>query len=317
MRRYGMGLDHIMRMPRKPVHPWSSAIAAAASIWIGCAAAAAPATLSEADQPCAGCHEQAIDTASFATSVHSPLGCAACHSAIDLQKHPGDVGANRAAQKVPAHSAEVCMGCHEASREAHRKWLPNATTHLAVVACAACHAPGAKRRVELRLYDVKASREVAMTQAPDAAVAKAGGLPGAPLDVARIDKLVAAANEGNIRVMLVGRVETGASDTHHLTPKGTAVKECSTCHRKGADAFEQVTLSLVGPDGARSKYEAQQDVLNAPMSIDTVRGFYALGGTRIQALDVLLGLALMGGIGAPIGHAVMRKLTRAKKGKDD
>ena len=47
-----------------------------------------------------------------------------------------------------------------------------------------------------------------------------------------------------------------------------------------------------------------------------MRGFYALGGTRIQALDVLLGLAVLGGISAPIGHALMRKLTRRKERKD-
>ena len=45
-------------------------------------------------------------------------------------------------------------------------------------------------------------------------------------------------------------------------------------------------------------------------------GFYALGGTRVGALDILLGLAMLGGISAPIGHAVMRKLTRKKEGKD-
>jgi hypothetical protein len=73
-----------------------------------------------------------------------------------------------------------------------------------------------------------------------------------------------------------------------------------------------VSLSTLAPDGERTRYEAQQDVLHALTSIESVRGFYAMGGTRIQMLDVILGLALVGGISAPLGHFIMRRLMRRK-----
>lgn len=285
--------------------------AAAAAAVCGQAAPAAPPALGEADQPCAGCHEQSIDTASFASSVHAPLGCAACHSSIDLQQHPGNVAENRAERKAPAHPAATCLGCHDGTASVHVKWLPNAATHLAVVSCAACHAPGAKRRVELRLYDTRANREVRVAGEAGKLLAE-----DAPFDNARIDRLVEAVGSGSGRVMLVGRVEVDRTDLHRLAHKADAVKECATCHRKGADAFQQVTLSLVGSDGNRVHHAVGQEVLHAPMSIDTVRGFYALGGTRIQAFDVLLGLAVLGGICAPLGHAVVRKLMRRKEHHD-
>src|SRR5205809_892001 len=54
---------------------------------------------------------------------------------------------------TPKTAYNTCVACHEAAMVAHRKWLPNAGLHLEVVSCAACHAPGSQRTVDLRLYD--------------------------------------------------------------------------------------------------------------------------------------------------------------------
>ena len=47
------------------------------------------------------------------------------------------------------------------------------------------------------------------------------------------------------------------------------------------------------------RYGASKEVLSSAFSIDSVGGFYAIGGTRITFLDVLFVLALLGGIGGP------------------
>jgi hypothetical protein len=73
-----------------------------------------------------------------------------------------------------------------------------------------------------------------------------------------------------------------------------------------------VTVSVVGPDGKRVHYEAYKEVLSAPSSVDSVRGFYAIGGTRVGALDVLLLVVFAGGIAAPIVHFLLRRLWRRK-----
>ncbi|HEU4922381.1 MAG TPA: hypothetical protein VFT23_04820, partial [Burkholderiales bacterium] len=118
---------------------------------------------------------------------------------------------------------------------------------------------------------------------------------------------------------LVGRVEvTSADQAHAMADSGQGLKECTTCHRKGAEAFQNVTISVVGPDGKRVHYEAQKEVLSAPTSVDSVRGFYAVGGTRVGALDLLLLVVLAGGIAAPFVHFLLRRLTRrnASNGQD-
>ena len=69
------------------------------------------------------------------------------------------------------------------------------------------------------------------------------------------------------------------------------------------------------------RYGAQPEVLNSMISVDSVGGFYAIGGTRIKLLDWLLALAVLGGIGVPVGHLTVSWLFKryAKKisGKED
>ena len=300
--------------------------------------------------------ELQIDGKAFDASVHAAMGCASCHTAIDPKLHPGKTRQFASARAFSDAALEACSGCHGPvfdavlkSRHAavrdsggpgcadchrphevtpasigtqlkesclachagapalHAKWLPNATLHFEVVSCAACHAEGVQRKVDLRLYHPAEKRELT---AKDELLAK-----GAP-DEKQLWQFVRSATRDG-KVELVGRLEiANGAEAHSLLPKDRAVKDCTTCHRKGAEAFQNVTLSIIGADGKRVRYAAPKEVLHAATSVDSLRGFYAIGGTRIELLDVLLALALVGGISAPLGHLVMRKLSR-KKGKPD
>ena len=90
-----------------------------------------------------------------------------------------------------------------------------------------------------------------------------------------------------------------------MADKSKALSDCHTYHRAGSQAFQSVTISLVGPDGRRVGYGANADVLNSAFSVDSVRGFYAIGGTRIKLLDILLILAILGGGGIAVGHVFL------------
>ena len=252
-------------------------------------------------QTCRQCHGPIFEA--YAGSVHGTAGsdaapiCADCH------------GAHRVVRaSVGKHLRDTCASCHAGVRETHAKWLPNTPRHLEAVACAACHAPGAGKRLELRLFDPSTRAEAAGEDLLVESAAK-------PVDGKAIEQLLEATNRGGPgRITLVGRLEARtAEETHGLSRRGDALRDCAVCHRKGADAFRNVSISIVGPDGKRVRYEAQSDVLHSPRSIDSMRHFYAPGGTRIQALDVLLGLAVGGGILAPLGHLVVRRLMRRKE----
>ena len=100
--------------------------------------------------------------------------------------------------------------------------------------------------------------------------------------------------------------EHGGRGACELAGGATAISDCSTCHRAGADAFQSVVVSVAGPAGIPMRYGASKDVLSSAFSIQSIGGFYAIGGTRITFLDVLLVLALLGGIGGPIVHMTAR-----------
>ena len=108
------------------------------------------------------------------------------------------------------------------------------------------------------------------------------------------------------KTVLRGRLDvlTGPM-AHQLAGKDQAISDCHTCHREGSQAFQSVTISLVGPDGRRVGYGANADVLNSAFSVDSVSGFYAIGGTRIKLLDILLILAVVGGVGIAVGHVAL------------
>jgi len=238
--------------------------------------------------------------------VKAPI-CADCHRAHDVS--PAATGSGL---------RDACLHCHTGAVEAHQKWLPNTKLHLEVVSCPACHAPTSQKSVDLRLYDPVARREVTAKdeKARLDGPAGAAGNGGAALDAKALWDLMRGVDRNGApgRRTLVGRLEVrSGAEAHQLTDKDKAIRDCVVCHRKGADPFKNVTISIVGPDGRPIRYEAQQDVLHGPASVEALSGFYAIGGTRIGVLDVLLALALLAGVSAPVAHLVVRRMMRRKK----
>ncbi|MDH3514523.1 MAG: hypothetical protein OEM83_06615, partial [Gammaproteobacteria bacterium] len=142
---------------------------------------------------------------------------------------------------------------------------------------------------------------------------RAADADGDGLDAFELWSLVRDINrEGKTPEMtLQGRmgVRTGV-DAHRLSDKAGAIRDCGSCHQQGADPFQSVTVSIVGRDGRPVRYDADKDVLSSVMSVDSVSGFYAIGGTRIKLLDVLLVFAFLGGLSVPIGHLTLKWLFR-------
>jgi hypothetical protein len=251
--------------------------------------------------PCQKCHKDiftAYQGSVHAKSLHesadsyAPI-CTGCHSAHDIK--PISFGAGPTA---------ACLGCHVDVLEAHAKWLPNAALHFEVVSCPACHVPTAQRKVDLMLID--GDDNARGTQELGVPLFDASNRSdGKGIDAMTLWRLLQTFNREGLsgKTVVRGRLKVSTGpQAHQIAPKSQAVRSCTTCHRDGSAAFQSVTISLVGPDGRRVGYGANADVLSSPVSIDTVRGFYAIGGTRIKILDILLIMALLGGLAVPVGH---------------
>lgn len=121
---------------------------------------------------------------------------------------------------------------------------------------------------------------------------------------------------GDGKMVLRGRLEVRSGvEAHQLSEKSRAIKDCNTCHKEGAAAFQSVTLTIAGPDGRPLRHGIQKDVLNSLTSMDSVRGFYAIGSTRIKLLDTLLVLVLLGAISVPLGHMTIKRLFKSVREK--
>ncbi|MBE0625109.1 MAG: hypothetical protein IH606_09895 [Burkholderiales bacterium] len=265
--------------------------------------------------PCSNCHYP-IYTA-YAGSVHgqAAMACSSCHNAHDV---------SAAAKGDRLKSA--CLGCHQDALAAHKTWLPNAGRHFDAVSCPACHSPKAKRKVDLRLYDNAAQQRVAEKEGVPQFESRArlADAKGTGLDAMALQSLLRGFNQEGTdgKTTLRGRLEVSTGvEAHQLVRSAEAVRDCAKCHQQGADPFQSVTVSIVGADGRPVRYGAKPEVLNSIISVDSVGGFYAIGGTRIKLLDWLLALAVLGGIGAPLGHLTLNWLFKryAKRigGKED
>jgi hypothetical protein len=265
-------------------------------------AAAAMATV-----PCQSCH--AAIFAAYSKSVHGVLRngglaeaplCFNCHGPHNVQVPSAGVGRR-----------DVCLGCHTEATASHRTWLPNVDLHFSVVSCPVCHVPQAPRRVDLTLYNNATQREIpeaiGMPQFETLGSPTTVARPG--LDPATLMTLLTALNPPGAagKTVLKGRLElSGGVEDHEITFATKAISDCATCHREGSAAFQSVTVSVAGPGGIPVRYDANKDVLSSAFSVPSVGGFYAIGGSRVTFLDVLLVLALLGGIGGPLGHLTVR-----------
>jgi len=269
-----------------------------------------------ADTPCAKCHQDIFKA--YSKDVHgleriakgkaAPL-CANCHQAHAVK-----------AASMGNGVKDACLSCHKEAVNQHKDWLPNAALHFEAISCPVCHAPNAQRRVNLRLYDGGEKHQVSektgvpqferLTQAADA--------QNTGLNERALWSLLKEFNRDGVegKTILRGRLEVSSGvQAHQLSEKSKALKDCNTCHKQGAAAFQSVTLTIAGPDGRPLRHDVEKDTLTSLTSMDSVRGFYAIGSTRIKLLDTLLVMVLLGAICVPLGHMTIKRLFKSVREK--
>jgi len=258
--------------------------------------------------PCASCHKDIFKA--WAADVHgqervakgktAPI-CADCHAAHEVK-----------AASLGDALRDGCLKCHKEATQQHKDWLPNAALHFEAVACAACHAPNAERRVNLRLFDAGTNKQLAekvgvprfLKRTSAADVANMG------LDERALWSLLnefSRDSGSSGQTILRGRLEVKSGvQAHQLAEKGKALKDCATCHQQGAEPFQSVIVTIAGPDGRPLAHGVQKDVLTSLTAMESVRGFYALGSTRVKLLDYLLILVVCGAAAVPLGHMTVK-----------
>jgi predicted CXXCH cytochrome family protein len=265
-----------------------------------------------ADTPCAKCHTKIFDA--YANDVHGKLRatndanapiCATCHRTHNIK-----------AASFGDGMKDACLTCHKDSVAKHSNWLPNAERHFQAISCPACHNPDAQRRVNLRLFDglTQMSEKTGVPQFEKRTKANDEDRQG--LDERALLSLLKEFNqaEGSGKTVLRGRLEViSGVQAHQISDKEKAIKDCNFCHKEGAEPFQSVSLTIAGPDGRPLRHGIQKDVLSSLQSLNSVRGFYAIGSTRIKLLDILLVLVFFGALSVPLAHMSVKRLFKGMR----
>lgn len=266
--------------------------------------------------PCAKCHENIFKA--YAQDVHgqersahgkaAPL-CSGCHQAHAVK-----------AASLGDGVKDACLSCHKEAVSQHQEWLPNTARHFEAISCPACHAPNAQRRVNLRLYDGVEKRQVSeKTGVPQfARLTDAADTQDMGLDERALWSLLKEFNRDGApgKTVLRGRLEVRSGvEAHQISDKSKAIKDCNVCHKEGAAPFQSVTLTIAGPDGRPLRHGIRKEVLSSLTSMESVRGFYAIGSTRIKLLDTLLVLVVLGAVCVPLGHMTVKRMFKSVREK--
>jgi predicted CXXCH cytochrome family protein len=271
--------------------------------------------ISPIDQiPCARCHEDIFKA--YAKDVHgleriakgkdSPT-CNTCHSAHEIK-----------AASFGDALKDSCIKCHKDSASSHEKWLPNSALHFEAVSCAVCHAPDAQRRVNLRMVDSVGGKQLQEQRGVpkfESLIKTADGKE-VGLDEKELRSFLKAFNleSDGPKAILSGRLEVRSGvQAHQLTEKEKAIKDCKVCHQYGAAPFQTVVLTMAGPDGRPMRHGVEKEILSSLTATGTMKGFYAIGSTRVKMLDYLLVLVLLGVACVPIAHLTANRLFKAKR----
>ena len=290
---------------------------------------------------CSDCHNPHTLTSTKEVTPLSEVPCAKCHDAI-FKAYSGDVhGQERIAKGKSApicsdcHKAhenksaslgttvrDACLKCHDNAVAQHKDWLPNTLRHFEAISCPVCHAPNAKRRVNLRLYDqtsgLQMQEKVGVPQFERLTLqadANNLGLDERAL-WSLLNEFSQSGKPGN--TVLRGRLEVMSGvEAHQISDKAHAIKDCDNCHRAGAPAFQSVSLTMAGPDGRPLRHTVQKDVLTSLLATQSIRGFYAIGSTRIQWLDVLLVMVVIGACCVPLAHMGVNRLFKGFRARQE
>lgn len=265
--------------------------------------------------PCANCHDKIFEA--YRADVHglervakgkkAPI-CADCHQAHDVT-----------AASLGEGIKDSCLGCHKDAVVKHKDWLPNTGLHFEAISCVACHAPNADRRVNLRLVDGNTNKQLREKSGVPQFALRASGADSANLGLderALMSLLTQFGQDGGAggKVMVRGRLEVKSGvQAHQLSEKEKALKDCDTCHKAGAEPFQSVSITIAGADGRPLRHAVQKDVLSSLTALESVRGFYAIGSTRIKLLDWLLLLAVTGSIAGALGHMTVKRLFKGTR----
>lgn len=259
---------------------------------------------------CGDCHDDIISQ--YSASIHGAKAtCSGCHNPHRVFS-PGEISATGMNKQ--------CGGCHDNIKitASHSKWLPQAELHLGAIACTACHS-----KAESYVISIYIAKRV-------------GNEPEADLELAGFAELQKRSGNSNLQYLIDRNRDNYISldelrkfnrnpDNKELYLKAilTPVKpthsfqtfdnrwDCTFCHASGPEVMQTSYLSFPEQNGTYRQVAVEKGA--AMDALRAIPNFYLMGSTRNGLMNKLGLLIIAGGMVMPVGHGLLRFLSRKNR----
>ncbi|HIJ89623.1 MAG: hypothetical protein OEV89_02040 [Desulfobulbaceae bacterium] len=264
---------------------------------------------------CTMCHEE--ESAAFKDSVHMKIRgkgitmtCYACHGYHYVT--------HQESMSVVERVNNVCAKCHNPYLS--HDWLPKKNEHFAFVECVVCHAPEAPRHIQLTFFDLVTNKMYSGQEIlkilgiaenefmPMLDINKDGNI-----NINEFENLELMLKQKNVHAIFHAELVVEMQAMAHQVNKGTAERDCKTCHAADSPYFKAVVLLLTKDDGSANHFQVDRTVLES----FSLRHFYVLGGTRMKLIDKIGFLLLAGGLSVVLVHLTVRIATIPLRRKNE
>lgn len=260
--------------------------------------------------PCIKCHKGVFEEFKKSAHFNAKIGgidsaplCSSCHYAHEIKP-----------TLISESVRTMCMGCHKKAVDTHKKWLPGVEAHFKAVNCMVCHVPDAESRLYLHLTDTTTGKiipqekikELLGNRYEELIASRANGI-----NDRQIWNIYSELKNKGVDVTVAGMLGLNRNGkSHSLATKGSALRDCDSCHNAESGFFKTVVMAVIKPEGKEEMYAVNPDVLKSTISLLPLGQFYALGSTRVVIFDYLGIFMVFAGAMIPIMHITARVLTR-------
>lgn len=282
---------------------------------------------------CVTCHDSIGDEHPGDGSEISRATCLDCHLTLGqeymMTTHAnyatcGDCHNPHEARGLKAMAGydmnDKCVQCHDTQMmvDVHKEWLPQANLHIAKLPCITCHTGSQGYEIVLNMVVKQNDRLFSRYELPSyEALQEISG-------DADILNLIDSNGDSFVSITELRRFNLNPA-YRDLRLEGTLVPsevshelitldnryDCTFCHVSGPESLQTSFLAVPNPDGGYQRIDVERGAV-----LDALYGtpdFYMIGTTRSASMNIIGLTIICGGLMMPIGHGLLRFLTRKNR----
>lgn len=215
---------------------------------------------------------------------------------------------------------DKCVQCHASQQmvDIHKKWLPQADLHIAKLPCITCHTGSQGYEIVLNIVTRQNDRLFSRFELPEYQELKEFS------GDASIVSLIDTNHDNFISIRELRQFNLNPA-YRNLRLEGTLVPsevshdlstldnryDCTFCHVSGPGSLQTSFLAIPHRDGGYQRIAVEEGAV-----LDALYGtpdFYMIGTTRSASMNILGLLIICAGLVMPVGHGLLRFLTRKNR----